>query len=93
MNVATRAVLDDTHAPHPAAVRALEGAGEWLRVNGEPIYATRARKTWSEGEKIRVTRRKDHRALYALERSRPGDRPALASGTPADVTPVAPPGS
>ncbi len=48
---------------HPEAVRQMKGAGAWLKVNGEAIYATRPREgdNWSEGDAIRYTRSKDHR--------------------------------
>jgi len=40
---------------HPKALEALDYAGDWLRVNGEAIYATRA-----------FTRSKDHGTIYAI---------------------------
>jgi len=53
---------------HPKALEALNYAGDWLRVNGEAIYATRARagQLWKEGEHIRFTRSKDKRTYYAI---------------------------
>ena len=40
---------------HPEAIRQMKGAGAWLKVNGEAIYATRPREgtLWSEGETVR----------------------------------------
>lgn len=59
---------------HPAAVQQLEEAGEWLRVNGEAIYATRERPgdLWHEGEAVCFTRSKDAASIYALCRQWPG---------------------
>jgi len=53
---------------HPKALEALDYAGDWLRVNGEAIYATRPRpgKLWKEGKHIRFTRTKDNRTIYAI---------------------------
>ena len=45
----------------PEAVREFEHTGEWLKINGEAIYATRPREgsLWREGDDIRFTRSKD----------------------------------
>ncbi len=42
---------------HPEAVRQMKQSGDWLRVNGEAIYATRAREgsQYGEGDHIRFT--------------------------------------
>jgi len=70
---------------HPKAVSDMEQAGEWLRVNGEAIYATRARDPWCEGEKIRFTRSKNGRVIYAIVRGWPGRRLRLTSIEPGAV--------
>ena len=59
---------------HPEAIRQMKGAGSWLKVNGEAIYATRAREgaLWSEGETVRYTRSKDSRFVYAILTEWPG---------------------
>lgn len=64
---------------HPKAIEALEYAGAWLRVNGEAIYGTRPRPgdAWREGDRVRFTRTKDHRYLYALCLEWPGSRLVL----------------
>jgi alpha-L-fucosidase len=58
----------------PVAIENLETAGDWLKVNGEGIYATRPREgdLWKEGKEIRYTQTKDHRIIYAFALSWPG---------------------
>ena len=50
----------------PEIVRQLEAAGDWLRTNGEGIYATRPYKVFKEGENVRFTRTKDGTTVYAF---------------------------
>jgi hypothetical protein len=40
---------------HPEAIRQMKDAGKWLKVNGEAIYASRARDgaNWSEADAVR----------------------------------------
>jgi alpha-L-fucosidase len=59
---------------HPTAVEQLKGAGEWLKVNGEGIYATRPRPgtLWSEGTNLRFTRSKDNKTVYCFALAWPG---------------------
>lgn len=65
---------DENGRFHPRAVRDLEGAGAWLKVNGEAIYATRARETWKEGKRLFFTRSKDRKIIYAIRLGWPGRR-------------------
>jgi len=44
----------------------LEKVGDWLRINGEGIYATRPYSTFQEGDKLRYTRSKDNKTVYAF---------------------------
>jgi alpha-L-fucosidase len=69
---------------HPEAARQLRATGEWLKVNGEGIYSTRARDgaLWSEGENIRYTRSKDKRIVYAHTLAWPGQELVLTSVKP-----------
>jgi len=64
---------------HPMAIKNLEEAGEWLKVNGEAIYATRPRPgdLWKEGDRIRFSSTKNGRILYAIGLDWPGERLAL----------------
>jgi len=66
---------------HPAAIAQLREAGEWLKINGEGIYATRAREgeLWSEGEHVRFTRTKDSRRVYAYALKWPGKQMVLGT--------------
>jgi len=57
---------------HPEAVRELLETGKWLKQNGEAIYATRRWTFWKEGEKVRFTRSRDGRYVYALLLNWPG---------------------
>ena len=69
---------------HPEAIRQMKGAGQWLNVNGEAIYATRPRDgaNWSEGDSIRYTRSKDRRFVYAILTQWPGTQLTLKSVQP-----------
>ena len=69
---------------HPEAIRQMKGAGAWLKVNGEAIYATRPRKgtLWSEGETVRYTRTKDLRFVYAILTEWPGTQVVLSKMRP-----------
>jgi alpha-L-fucosidase len=62
---------------HPEAVRRLEYVGDWLKVNGEAIYATRPWKHWKEGNDIRYTASRDGRYVYAICLKWPGEKLAL----------------
>lgn len=69
---------------HPEAIRQMKATGEWLKVNGEAIYATRPREgtLWSEGETVRYTRSKDRRFVYAILIEWPGRQVVLRSVQP-----------
>jgi alpha-L-fucosidase len=70
---------------HPTAIRQLREVGEWLKVNGAGIYATRSREgdQWSEGADLRFTRTKDNRTVYAFALKWPGDKLLLRTVKPA----------
>ena len=69
---------------HPQAIQDLEGAGEWLKVNGEAIYSSRPNDPWHEGEKVLFTRSKNKRCLYAICLSWPGRKLHLSTVAPRD---------
>lgn len=56
----------------PKAVEDLKFAGDWLKVNGEAIYATRAYLRFHEGEDLRFTRSKDKKSVYIISLQWPG---------------------
>jgi alpha-L-fucosidase len=68
---------DGDGAFSPTAIDNLHVAGDWLRVNGSGIYATRPRPgdLWKEGTSIRFTTSKDGAVVYAFALTWPG--PAL----------------
>ena len=69
---------------HPTALENLRAAGDWLKINGEGIYATRPRDgdLWKEGDHLRFTRSKDRRIVYAFSLVWPGRSLTLHSLTP-----------
>ena len=69
---------------HPEAVQQMKGAGTWLKVNGEAIYATRPLEdlSSSEDDTVRYTRSKDQRFVYAILTNWPGTRVTLKSVRP-----------
>jgi alpha-L-fucosidase len=52
-------------ALHEAAYTTLRGIGDWMRVNGEAIYGTRAVEPYKDG-KVCFTKKKDGAAIYAI---------------------------
>lgn len=62
---------------HPTAIKQLEYVGDWLKLNGEAIYATRPWTYYREGDDIRFTQSKDHKYVYAIGLKWPGERLSL----------------
>jgi alpha-L-fucosidase len=75
---------------HPTAISQLKEVGEWLKVNGAGIYATRARdgELWAEGGDIRFTRTKDKKTVYAFVLKWPGEKLLLRTVRPVDGSAV-----
>ncbi len=75
---------------HPEAVRQMKETGDWLAVNGEAIYSTRARDgaLYAEGDHIRFTRSKDNRWVYVIMTEWPGRELTLGSIRPKDRSKV-----
>ena len=62
----------------------LYAIGDWLKVNGEAIYATRAREgdLWKEGDDLRFTKSKDGKHVYAINMKWPGESLRLKTVRP-----------
>ena len=56
----------------PTALENLKTAGDWLKVNGESIYATRPYLRFHEGADLRFTRSKDEKFVYIISLKWPG---------------------
>ena len=69
---------------HPTAISQLKATGEWLKTNGEGIYATRPRpaELWKEGDTIRFTRSKDEKTVFAFVYDWPGEQLILKTVKP-----------
>ena len=70
------------------AVERLEYVGEWLRVNGEAIYATRPRAVFKERDDIWFTSSKDGGTVYAISLKWPGRSFTVRSLRPRPGSPV-----
>jgi len=68
----------------PQVIAALKEAGDWLKVNGGAIYATRPREAalWKEGDFIRYTCTKDKQTIYAIGQIWPGEELKLITVMP-----------
>ncbi len=51
---------------HDAAYDRLHEIGNWMKINGEAIYATRMFSSFGEGERIRFTQSKDGKTRYVF---------------------------
>ena len=60
-------------------IERLEYVGQWLKINGEAIYHTRAREVVNEGDSLWYTSSKDGRFAYAISMKWPGERLRLRS--------------
>lgn len=68
--------------PEPSVER-LKQMGDWLKINGEAIYATNSRKQYKEGD-AKFTVSKDGKYTYAIVKAKSGNVIELTSVTPVD---------
>ena len=54
-------------------IEVLEWIGDWLKINGEAIYATRAWKQYNEGANIHFTKSKDSKTIFLIHTGWPTD--------------------
>lgn len=50
----------------PDAYDRMKGIGDWMKTNGEAIYATRTHTAFNDGDNVRYTRSKDNKTLYVF---------------------------
>ena len=67
----------------PESVERLDEMGQWLKQNGEAIYATRSLKQYKEGDNIKYTVSADGKYTYAILTSKPGSTVTLKQVLPA----------
>ena len=63
---------DPTGAWPTQMIERVSYVGDWLKVNGEAIYATRPYLRYHEGKDLRFTRSKDKKFLYIISLKWPG---------------------
>ena len=73
---------------HPDAYKLLAGIGEWMDINSEAIYGTRAIAPYKEGQ-VCLTQKKDNHTVYAIYLAAEGEtgppaRVSIGSIKPAD---------
>ena len=57
----------------PEMIDRVSYVGDWLKVNGECIYATRPYFRYHEGKDLRFTRSKDKSVVYVISLKWPGE--------------------
>jgi alpha-L-fucosidase len=70
------------------AYRRLAEIGQWMKVNGEGIYATRPFSTFGEGEILRFTQTKDGETVFAFALEWPGSELSMSSVSPTEHTEI-----
>ena len=64
------------------SVERLEDMGEWLKINGEAVYATNSLKQYKEGNNIKFTTSKSGKFVYAIVTAKSSDSIGVASVVP-----------
>lgn len=70
------------------SVERLKDMGEWLKINGEAIYATNSLKQYKEGNNIKFTTSKSGKFVYAMVTSKASDSISIASVVPVEGSKV-----
>jgi alpha-L-fucosidase len=70
------------------SVERLKEMGDWLKVNGEAIYATNSLKQYKEGNNIKFTKSKSGKFVYAIVTAKTSDSISVASVAPIEGSKV-----
>lgn len=65
----------------PDAYDRMKGIGDWMKTNGEAIYATRSYTSFNDGDNVRYTRSKDGKTLYIFLFNFPKEDVVLTKAT------------
>jgi len=70
------------------SVERLEDMGEWLKINGEAVYATNSLKQYKEGNNIKFTTSKSGKFVYAMVTAKSSDSISIRSVLPVEGSKV-----
>jgi len=70
------------------SVERLEDMGEWLKINGEAVYATNSLKQYKEGNNIKFTTSKSGKFVYAILTAKSSDSISISSVLPVEGSKV-----
>lgn len=70
------------------SVERLEDMGEWLKINGEAVYATNSLKQYKEGNNIKFTTSKSGKFVYAMVTAKSSDSISISSVLPVEGSKV-----
>ena len=70
------------------SVERLKDMGDWLKINGEAVYATNSLKQYKEGNNIKFTKSKSGKFVYAIIIAKTSDSIRIASVLPIEGSKV-----
>jgi alpha-L-fucosidase len=70
------------------SVERLKDMGDWLKINGEAVYATNSLKHYKEGNNIKFTKSKSGKFVYAIITAKTSDSIRIASVVPIEGSKV-----
>jgi len=70
------------------SVERLKDMGDWLKINGEAVYATNSLKQYKEGNNIKFTKSKSGKFVYAIITAKTSDSIRIASVVPIEGSKV-----